>query len=144
MLNLSPPDSPVDLPMDGPSPTSNASNADSYQNLGWSPQPPAPVPEISQGPPRPKITRLVPMEGPTHGGIEVTVLGENFYPGMVCAFGSFHALTVQTYGPTTIVCVLPPSPTPGQVPVHVVEANGGPSGQSPIYFTYQDATDRKL
>jgi hypothetical protein len=86
------------------------------------------------------------MEGPTHGGIEVTILGENFYPGMVCAFGSFHALTVQTYGPTTIVCVLPPSPNPGQVPVHVIDANGQPpsTAAQPIYFTYQDATDQKL
>jgi hypothetical protein len=163
MLNLSPQDSPVDLPMDeGPSPVSNLSNPDSYQSLGWSPQP-APNPTVQSllqppifdtalasrppdGPPRPKITRLVPMEGPTHGGIEVTVLGENFYPGMVCAFGAFQALTVQTYGPTTIVCVLPPSPNPGPVPVHVLDPNGQPQpwNQPPICFTYQDATDRKL
>ncbi|KAJ9094687.1 hypothetical protein QFC21_005844 [Naganishia friedmannii] len=163
MLNLSPQDSPVDLPMDdGTSPVSNLSNPDSYQSLGWSPQPvPNPTaqsllqpPQFDtaassrppNGPPRPKITRLVPMEGPTHGGIEVTVLGENFYPGMVCAFGAFNALTVQTYGPTTIVCVLPPSPNPGAVPVHVLEPNGQPQpwDQPPICFTYQDATDRKL
>jgi hypothetical protein len=138
MLNLSPQDSPVDLPMDGTSPTSNPGD---YQRLGWSPQPPAnPVRE----PVGPKITRLVPMEGPTHGGIEVTILGENFYPGMVCAFGAFQALTVQTYGPTTIVCVLPPSPTAGQVPVHVVDPSGQVVPGQPIYFTYQDATDQKL
>lgn len=32
-------------------------------------------------PPPPKISRLIPGEGPIHGGIEVTVLGENFVRG---------------------------------------------------------------
>jgi hypothetical protein len=35
----------------------------------------------SPPPPPPRISRLIPGEGPVHGGIEVTVLGENFIRG---------------------------------------------------------------
>ncbi len=98
-------------------------------------------------PPRiPAITRLVPAEGPTVGGIEVTVLGENFTPGMICSFGAMSAVTVQHYGPTTLVCLLPPSGHPGQVSVTIHDPQSPTSQlQAPgATFTYQDVSDRKL
>ena len=98
-------------------------------------------------PPRvPTITRLVPAEGPTVGGIEVTVLGENFTPGMLCSFGLMSAVTVQHYGPTTLVCLLPPSGQPGPVSVSIHDPqNPNIHVQAPsATFTYQDVSDRKL
>jgi hypothetical protein len=67
---------------------------------------------------------------------------------MVCMFGAFPAVTVQSYGPTTLVCLLPPNPNPGPVQVQVIGDNGQPvqllQGQQPAIFTYNDTTDRKL
>lgn len=154
MLNFSPQSSPSTLPQDFASPTSDLHDA---SNPGWSPiaphQPssthfaPQPLPAVPAQP-RPAINRLVPAEGPTHGGVEVTILGEHFHPGMVCMFGAFPAVTVQSYGPTTLVCLLPPNPNPGPVQVQVVGDNGQPvqllQGQQPAIFTYNDTTDRKL
>lgn len=155
MLNFSPQASPSTLPMDGLGP-----HSDSIQRSAsvWSPLPsaspqaapiaqPSPIPSISAAS-RPAIQRLVPAEGPTHGGVEVTVLGENFYPGMVCSFGAFPAVSVQSYGPTVLVCLLPPNPSPGPVQVQVIGENGLPlpllPGQQPAMFTYHDTTDRRL
>lgn len=154
MLNFSPQSSPSTLPQDFASPTSDLHDA---SNSGWSPivphQPsstqfvPQPLPAVPTQP-RPAINRLVPAEGPTHGGVEVTILGEHFHPGMVCMFGAFPAVTVQSYGPTTLVCLLPPNPNPGPVQVQVIGDNGQPvqllQGQQPAIFTYNDTTDRKL
>lgn len=154
MLNFSPQSSPSTLPQDFASPISDLQDA---STSGWSPLAPhqlssthfaqQPLPVIPSRP-RPAINRLVPAEGPTHGGIEVTILGENFHPGMVCMFGAFPAVTVQSYGPTTLVCLLPPNPNPGPVQVQVIGEEGQPvqllQGQQPAIFTYNDTTDRKL
>lgn len=106
----------------------------------WNPPPPAPAA------PRPTIARLVPNDGPTHGGIEVTILGENFSPTMVCTFGDFPAVTVQSYGPTTLVCMLPPSPIAGPVAVSIRDPQGAVSDPRPsgAIFTYRDTSDQKL
>jgi hypothetical protein len=155
MLNFSPQSSPSPLPQEYASPLSDLH--DTSTSSGWSPaaplEPPSSrfsqhhLPAVSVNP-RPCINRLVPAEGPTHGGIEVTILGENFHPGMVCLFGNFPAVTVQSYGPTTLVCLLPASPSPGPVQVQVIGEDGQPiplqPGQQPAIFTYNDTTDRKL
>ena len=157
MLNFSPQSSVSPLLQDFASPTSEmldtSTNASAWSPTGpqqlnpaqFLPQPPVPAQPIR---PRPGISRLVPAEGPTHGGVEVTILGENFHPGMVCMFGAFPAVTVQSYGPTTLVCLLPPNPNPGPVHVQVIGEDGRPvqlaPGQQPAVFTYNDTTDRKL
>ena len=107
------------------------------------PQPPLAIPGL----PLPKIHRLIPATGPTYGGIEITVLGANFHPNMQlnCVFGDARSTSTQRWSDNTLVCLLPPSPTPGVVAVwfdglQQKEEDGTP----PSLFAYTDETDRAL
>ncbi|KAF6760309.1 hypothetical protein DFP72DRAFT_883791 [Ephemerocybe angulata] len=80
----------------------------------------------------PTIHRLIPNNGPMHGGIEVTILGANFHP--------------SRWSENTLVCVLPPRATPGVVAVWF---EGFPKIDDPMtspasLFTYSDESDRAL
>ncbi|KAG2342479.1 hypothetical protein BDR05DRAFT_983249 [Suillus weaverae] len=94
----------------------------------------------------PKIHRLIPASGPTHGGIEVTVLGENFHHVLQlnCVFGDVPASSTQRWSDNTLVCVLPPRASPGVVAVWFegFEKTNDPS--LPSLFTYTDESDRAL
>ena len=96
----------------------------------------------------PTIHRLIPNMGPTHGGIEVTVLGANFHPSLQlnCVFGDVTASSTQRWSDNTLVCVLPPRATPGVVAVWF-EGVGKTEDQinaPPSLFTYTDESDRAL
>ncbi|KIK67143.1 hypothetical protein GYMLUDRAFT_69330 [Collybiopsis luxurians FD-317 M1] len=93
--------------------------------------------------PMPTIHRLIPNCGPTHGGIEVTVLGANFHPTLQfsCVFGDMRASSTQRWSDNTLVCILPPRGTPGMVSVWF---EGFPKDQPPSFFTYSDESDRAL
>lgn len=116
-------------------------------------QPPMPTSVVSSAfswafpapPPPPKISRLIPGEGPVHGGIEVTVLGENFVRDLVCVFGDSAAVPTHFWSSNTLVCILPPSANPGPV---VVGIKGVPltveAGTGLQLFTYKDDSDRSL
>ncbi|KAH9895078.1 hypothetical protein C8Q73DRAFT_645606 [Cubamyces lactineus] len=103
-----------------------------------------PPPPISLPPPR--IHRLIPSSGPTYGGIEVTVLGANFHPSMQlnCVFGGAASTSTQRWSDNTLVCVLPPSTTPGTVQVWFEGMPKEEDGTPPCLFTYTDETDRAL
>lgn len=96
----------------------------------------------------PTIHRLIPNSGPTHGGIEVTVLGANFHAALQlnCVFGDVVASSTQRWSDNTLVCILPPRATAGVVAVwfdgfsKVEEQNH----TSPSLFTYCDESDRAL
>lgn len=97
----------------------------------------------------PIITKMVPTEGPTTGGIEVTILGQGFTSGITAQFGEVTAIPTECYSPSTLVCLLPPSPTPGPVFVTLKDAFGRPLSESlrieqQQLFTYVNATDRAL
>lgn len=101
-----------------------------------------------------------------HGGIEVTLLGANFLPSHECVFGDSVATSTQMWSENTIVCILPPSPSPGPVVVSfkgvpLVADNGGGGGVDEMLgfgmgmrggggtrglqlFTYLDNSDRAL
>ncbi|RDB25159.1 Protein MGA2 [Hypsizygus marmoreus] len=96
----------------------------------------------------PIIHRLIPNMGPTHGGIEVTVLGANFHPSLQlnCIFGDVTASSTQRWSDNTLVCVLPPRATAGVVAVWF---DGFPkvldqTNATPSLFTYADESDRAL
>ncbi|SMR47844.1 unnamed protein product [Zymoseptoria tritici ST99CH_3D1] len=57
--------------------------------------------------PYPTITRITPNEGPSAGGTEVAVFGENLIMGLQVAFGDQYAPT-QYVSPTSIVTIAPP------------------------------------
>ena len=95
--------------------------------------------------PMPKISRLIPAEGPLHGGIEVIILGENFSPGLEVMFGEAPAVSTQAWGANTIMCVLPPSPSPGPVVVGFKNLQMHMAGGAGLQlFTYLDTSDKAL
>ena len=104
--------------------------------------PPAPIPPFQL----PKIHRLIPSAGPTHGGIEVTVLGANFHAhiSLNCIFGEMMASSTQRWSDNTLVCVLPARPTPGVVAVWFDGIEIQDDGTPPCLFTYTDESDRGL
>ncbi|KAE9411207.1 hypothetical protein BT96DRAFT_1011057 [Gymnopus androsaceus JB14] len=93
----------------------------------------------------PTIHRLIPNCGPTHGGIEVTVLGANFHPTLQfnCIFGDMPASSTQRWSDNTLVCILPPRATAGMVSVWF-EGFPKVEEQPPSFFTYSDESDRAL
>lgn len=106
-----------------------------------------PVQASQSSGPIPTIHRLIPNAGPTHGGIEVTVLGANFHPSVPlnCVFGDVPASSTQRWSDNALVCVLPPRATAGVVSVWF---EGFPKtedqGPPPTLFTYSDESDRAL
>ncbi|KAI9272705.1 hypothetical protein BDA99DRAFT_274103 [Phascolomyces articulosus] len=97
----------------------------------------------STTPRTPQLERLVPAQGPTYGGCEVTILGSNFYRGLTCLFGEHQATTVF-WNPNTLVCVLPPASHPGPVVVSFKQHSLVLEGQDVPLFTYYDANDQAL
>lgn len=113
----------------------------------------------------PTIQKVIPAEGPIRGGIEITLLGINFRPGLQVKFGENRALGTHCWSDSTIITYLPPATQPGQVLVSFEDpaaggANGSPgnildvsmssvngingdAGRLQI-FTYSDDTDRQL
>lgn len=93
----------------------------------------------------PIIHRLIPNMGPTSGGIEVTVLGANFYSNLNlrCIFGEVVASSTQRWSDNTLVCLLPPRAQPGVVAVWFEGVLQQPN-VTPSLFTYSDESDRAL
>lgn len=91
------------------------------------------------------IQRIIPAQGPIRGGIEVTLLGFNFRPGLMVKFGLNQALATHCWSETTIVTYLPPALQAGQVLVSFEnESLMVGSLQQQQVFTYTDDTDRQL
>ncbi|EXK46945.1 hypothetical protein FOMG_00546 [Fusarium oxysporum f. sp. melonis 26406] len=98
----------------------------------------------------PVIHKIIPNEGPTVGGIEVTVLGAAFFQGLEIWFGNHKATTTTFWGESSVVCLLPPAPGPGPVPVTFKNQNPQ-AGQAflntakqPPTFNYLDDGEDKL
>ncbi|KAJ3084785.1 SPT3 Dosage dependent suppressor of Ty-induced promoter mutations-like protein [Rhizoclosmatium hyalinum] len=94
------------------------------------------------------INRIIPGEGPIQGGVEITILGENIHNGLIAVFGDLEAITTQVWGTSTMICILPPSSTPGPVPVTLKALAGFPANTGvpdiPVTFMYKDDLDRSL
>lgn len=95
----------------------------------------------------PCIQKIIPALGPCRGGIEVTLLGYNFRPGLIVKFGAKNALATHCWSESTIVTYLPPCAHPGQV---LVSFENEAASTEPLshglhmVFTYTDDTDRQL
>ncbi|KAI1325595.1 hypothetical protein F5Y16DRAFT_377313 [Xylariaceae sp. FL0255] len=96
--------------------------------------------------PKPAILRIIPPEGPKSGGVEITILGRNFTnDGLEVYFGPQKATTTTWWGETSLVCMLPPSPTAGRVPVTIQQPGKRPAVVSPsASFTYVDDDEQQL
>ena len=67
-----------------------------------------------------QASMLMPSRGPVAGGMEVTVIGTGYAPGLAgrCMFGSAAAVA-QVLNSTAVVCVTPVQEIPARVMVHV-------------------------
>ncbi|KAI5927986.1 hypothetical protein F4810DRAFT_698744 [Camillea tinctor] len=99
----------------------------------------------------PMIYKIIPGEGPKSGGVEVTILGSGFTNGgLEVMFGEHRAATTTFWGETSLVCLLPPSPTAGVVPVSikhpgVAAQHAFSSNQQPQpLFRYVDDDEHRL
>ncbi|CEI87658.1 hypothetical protein RMCBS344292_02068 [Rhizopus microsporus] len=102
-------------------------------------------PEVLGTPPeRPLLQRLIPNEGPTYGGIEVTLLGSGFRSGLTCMFGDVAASSTHYWSPNTLVCILPPAADVGTVVVSFKEYPLVMDSQDVMLFTYYNENDRAL
>lgn len=110
--------------------------------LFFNPSSPPPLSSL----PLPRIHRLIPSSGPTHGGIEVTILGENFHPAIQfnCVFGDVVASSTQRWSDNTLLCILPPRSSPGVVAVWFQGLDETKNSTLPSLFTYTDESDRAL
>lgn len=106
---------------------------------------------MPQPDPYPKILRVVPSAGPTTGGVDVTILGENFWPEMMTNaavfFGVNAADNIQFWGNSAMTCRLPPSNVPGVVQVQllgIVIPDNVQSNTSAPLFTYTDEREKDL
>ncbi|KAI1132239.1 hypothetical protein F5Y10DRAFT_231863 [Nemania abortiva] len=128
-------------PSRAPSPSQLRPDPQTLQ-LSQRPQDIYPEPRLA-----PVILRIIPNHGSKCGGAEITVLGSNFTnDGLAVYFGSQRAVTTTYWGPTSLVCLLPPSPVVGPVPVTIKP--GRPQQtiqhQQPIFFTYKDDDEDQL
>lgn len=97
----------------------------------------------------PSIQKIIPAQGPIRGGIEVTLLGNNFHHGLAVKFGANQALATHCWSDTTIVTYLPPAAQAGQVLVSFdnIDLKTMAAAQQHLQlqiFTYTDDTDRQL
>ncbi|KAI1135897.1 hypothetical protein F5Y05DRAFT_164900 [Hypoxylon sp. FL0543] len=99
--------------------------------------------------PQPMIFKIIPGEGPKSGGVEVTILGRGFTnAGLEVMFGEQRAATTTYWGETSLVCLLPPSPTAGVVPVSIRQPGVTPqhsfTGNQQPLFRYVDDDENRL
>jgi hypothetical protein len=105
---------------------------------------------VSQARPQPIIHKIIPNEGPKSGGIEVTILGAGFCQGLDVLFGDLRATTTTYWGESSLVCLVPPSPTSGTVLVSLKQPSTAASqGFQPMVknqatFKYIDDDEDKL
>lgn len=96
----------------------------------------------------PRICKVVPAEGPMYGGIEVTVLGENFTEDTVLMFGQYPSSIVTFVSSSTIVIRLPPSHAAGIVPVQIcgqpTTISASHSNDDYILFNYKNDLDSAM
>lgn len=102
------------------------------------------LPPPASSPEQPLLQRLIPNEGPTYGGIEVTLLGSGFRSGLTCMFGDVAASSTHYWSPNTLVCILPPAVNPGTVVVSFKEHPMVIDSQDVTLFTYYNENDHAL
>ncbi|KAL7316704.1 SPT3 Dosage dependent suppressor of Ty-induced promoter mutations-like protein [Mucor circinelloides] len=141
-----PPSVPVDArsphtPLESPMVTANTSPfMSNATEKASSPAPSTPTAAVD----RPLLQRLIPNEGPTFGGVEVTLLGSGFRAGLTCMFGDIAASSTHYWSPNTLVCILPPAAEAGTVVVSFKEHPLVVDSQDVTLFTYYNENDRAL
>ncbi|KAL8951180.1 MAG: hypothetical protein Q9222_002840 [Ikaeria aurantiellina] len=89
----------------------------------------------------PRVLRVIPNEGPKAGGIDVTILGECFHPGLEVLFADASATSTAVVNPQTIVCRIPPSV---EARVVLVTLKDQPQMEPQVRFRYVDTEESDL
>ncbi|MBS1912808.1 MAG: IPT/TIG domain-containing protein [Bacteroidetes bacterium] len=83
----------------------------------------------------PSVTSVNPASGPTAGGTQVMIFGQNFMPGCVAKFGGTDARQTTYVNSNQVQAVTPTASGAGAVNVRVVNPDGQ-GGGLPGAFTY--------
>ncbi|KAI8637027.1 hypothetical protein BD408DRAFT_425180 [Parasitella parasitica] len=110
----------------------------SYSMTESAPVSPTSVVSVSH-PIIPTLDRIVPSEGPTTGGVEITIVGDNFHRGLTLMFGNRAATTVCCSS-NSILCILPPAEHNGAVVVSFKEHPLMRTSPVPPLFNYVDSS----
>ncbi|KAL8728234.1 MAG: hypothetical protein Q9166_005537 [cf. Caloplaca sp. 2 TL-2023] len=89
----------------------------------------------------PMVLRAIPSEGPTSGGIDVTILGQDFHNGLDVLFADAVATNTIVINRQTIVCTIPPSFQAGLVRVTL---RGRHQPEPRVCFRYVDTDEEDL
>ena len=84
--------------------------------------------------PAPKVESISPKNGPVEGGVEITIVGQNFQPGAEVFFGDIEAEAVDVEN-GLIINATTPAAEPGKVDVTVLNTDGQ-SGTMTLAFEY--------
>lgn len=87
------------------------------------------------------VQRAIPAQGSCRGGVEVTLLGTGFTPGLVAMFGDTPSISTQCWSDNTIIAHLPPSNVAGPV---LVSFQGIQAPPHSAIFTYTNDSEVKL
>ncbi|HXD55477.1 MAG TPA: IPT/TIG domain-containing protein [Solirubrobacteraceae bacterium] len=91
---------------------------------------------IAFGEQQPSVTAVSPANGPTAGGVEVTITGTNLSQATGVTFGATAASSVQVLSATTVTAIAPAHAV-GTVDVSVVTPTGATPAVPADRFTYQ-------
>ena len=95
--------------------------------------------------PLPTITKITPSEGSKLGGYEVTILGTGFHRALEVMFGDQKATATYFWADNILICIVPPSPIPGEVVVTFPQHQTGVQSMiNPQKFKYLDDDEDKL
>ncbi len=85
----------------------------------------------------PEVRAITPSSSPLNGGGQATIIGINFQPDTTVSFGSIaltsSAVTVESA--TSITVTVPPSLSPGMLPVTVSASNGASNAVEFLYVS---------
>ncbi|CEP17013.1 hypothetical protein [Parasitella parasitica] len=91
----------------------------------------------------PTLDRILPSQGPITGGVEITIIGDNFHRGLTLMFGNRAATTVCCNS-NSIVCILPPAEHNGSVVVSFKEHPLLRTSPAPPLFDYVDSSNQLM
>ncbi|KAL9594179.1 MAG: hypothetical protein Q9219_007177 [cf. Caloplaca sp. 3 TL-2023] len=89
----------------------------------------------------PTLQRIIPLEGPKSGGIDVTVFGEGFHNDLVVLFADAPAPRITVVNSQVMICMIPPSYQAGSVRVSL---RGRHQPEPNVMFRYIDTDEQDL
>lgn len=90
---------------------------------------------VGNVPSRPELYAVWPDRGPTTGGTEVLLVGQDLRPGLIARFGGRPAETLSVLSRTQATVRTPPGPA-GWVEVSLTQPDGGAAARADAFFYF--------